>query len=39
MHGFETSSLMFKEVQKLRVIEKRMPRRMFGPRKDAEIKG
>jgi hypothetical protein len=29
---------MFKEEQRLRVIENRVPRRMFGPRRDAEIK-
>jgi hypothetical protein len=38
MHGYETWSLMFKEEQRLRMIENRVPRRMFGPRRDPEIK-
>jgi hypothetical protein len=38
MHGYETRSLMFKEEQRLRVIENRVLRRMCGPRREAETK-
>jgi hypothetical protein len=38
LYGCETLSLTLSEEQRLRVIENRMPRRIFGPKRD-EVTG
>jgi len=38
LYGCETWSLTLKEERRLRVLEKRMLRRIFGPKRD-EVKG
>ena len=37
MHGCETWSLTLKEVRRLRVIEKTVLRRIFGPKRDRGV--
>jgi hypothetical protein len=39
LHGCETWSLTLKEEHKLRVFEKRMLRRIFGPKRDGVTGG
>jgi hypothetical protein len=38
LHGRETWSLTLKEVRRLKLFEKRVLRRIFGPKRD-EVKG